>query len=33
MIDLERLKEKLVQLRLKAMAQHLEAILSCETSE
>jgi DNA replication protein DnaC len=28
MIDLERLKEKLVQLRLKAMAQHLEAILS-----
>ena len=28
MIDLERLKEKLVQLRLKAMAQHLEDILS-----
>jgi DNA replication protein DnaC len=28
MIDLDRLKEKLVQLRLKAMGQHLEAILS-----
>ena len=28
MIDLEHLKEKLVQLRLKAMAQHLEDILS-----
>ena len=28
MIDLQRLKEKLVQLRLKAMSQHLEAILS-----
>ena len=28
MIDLQRLKEKLVQLRLKAMAQHLQAILS-----